>query len=68
MVITLYNKDMCSIPDSLEITDASQAVNNRGPNASTILPETQMLLDKFYKPFNAKLANILGDSRFMFNN
>ncbi len=57
---------MCSVLDPMNITDESQDIINRGLNTSTILPETQILLDQFYKPFNEKLVKLLTDSRFLF--
>ena len=31
-----------------------------------MLPETESLLDEFYKPFNEELAELMDDSRFLF--
>ena len=30
-------------------------------------PQTRQLLDDFYRPYNEKLATLLGDDRFKFN-
>ena len=30
-----------------------------------MLPETRRLLDDFYRPFNVKLAELLGDTSFL---
>ena len=37
------------------------------PTYSKMWPKTRKLLDDFYRPFNVKLAELLGDERFMFD-
>ena len=37
------------------------------PKYSKIWPKTRKLSDDFYIPFNVKLAELLGDERFMFD-
>ena len=40
---------------------------NRTSTYTKLWPETRKLLDDFYRPFNVKLAELLGDERFMFD-
>ena len=43
----------------------SNSLLSRSPEEATMLPETKALLQDFFEPFNAKLAELLEDSRYL---
>lgn len=47
--------------------DGKMKQSNSGRSRKDMLPETRSLLDEFYAPFNAKLAHITKDNRFLFH-
>ncbi len=59
-------------PELMEAIDSSLPVNTRrhDPDRSLepMLPETKALLDDFFRPFNKRLAKLLKDPRFLWEN
>jgi N-acetylgalactosamine 4-sulfate 6-O-sulfotransferase len=48
-------------------TVVKKNTGNYGRGRKTMLPKTRALLDDFYKPFNLKLAALLGDEKFEYS-
>ena len=46
-------------------TVMSMPVKNVGKDKSEMLPETRKLLSQFYAPYNAMLAKLLNDDRYL---
>jgi len=44
---------------------AVQRANAQSTRYPRMLPETRIMLEEFYRPFNEKLAKLLGDDRFL---
>ncbi|KAK7504792.1 hypothetical protein BaRGS_00003820 [Batillaria attramentaria] len=65
MTIMLFS-DLVSEDTMAEIESAKEAnVGRLSQTFGPILPATKSLLDDFYRPFNRRLAQLLGDDRFL---
>jgi hypothetical protein len=42
----------------------TKSTESRGASQGEMLDKTRQLLNDFYEPYNAKLASILGDSKW----
>ena len=40
---------------------------NVGKRGKAMLEETKLILDEFFKPYNEKLAELLGDNKYLWN-
>ncbi len=47
---------------------AQHEIRNKAREHSDMLPETRVLLQQFYAPFNEKLAALLSDNLFLWKN
>jgi N-acetylgalactosamine 4-sulfate 6-O-sulfotransferase len=61
----LSHERMDDINHSKPINTLSQ---NHDRSKENMMPKTRSLLTRFFKPFNIRLAELLGDSRFLWNN
>ncbi len=54
-----------STPEKYQEDLAQEKIQNKGYRPGGMLPETRILLQEFYAPFNKKLAALLSDNRFL---
>uniref|UniRef100_A0A7R9YQ49 Sulfotransferase n=1 Tax=Chlamydomonas euryale TaxID=1486919 RepID=A0A7R9YQ49_9CHLO len=53
--------------DEWERMTSAKRANAQSSRYPRMLPETRELLEKFFAPYNAKLAKMLGDERYLWN-
>ncbi|KAK2180939.1 hypothetical protein NP493_419g02005 [Ridgeia piscesae] len=62
--------DLDPLPASEAVRLQEARVRNKRPKkkrARSMLNETRILLEQFYRPFNERLASLLGDDKFLWN-
>ena len=49
----------------LQEIDHVKATEKKSKKLGYVLPETRAVLDRFFEPYNRRLADFLGDDRFL---
>ena len=55
------------MPDEIYENMKNYGKENVGKRGKAMLEETKLILDEFFKPYNEKLAELLGDNKYLWN-
>ena len=55
------------MPDEIYENMNNYGKENVGKRGKAMLEETKLILDEFFKPYNEKLAKLLGDNKYLWN-